>query len=123
MDTMYHGVQAHAAEIVKKASQIADTEPDTDIAAYARSVQLDAGTIAEDRKADSEILFKTAELVKTAGKMTAKGPANSGTLESIGAIQGHAGEIVSSMGVVAQTRERWQQERRERESEEEGSDE
>lgn len=118
MDSMYLGVQAHAAEIVKKASQIADTEPDAGIAAYARSVQMDAGTIAEARKADSEILFKTAELVKTAGKMTAKGPANSGTLESIGTIQGHAGEIVSTMGTIAKIRERWRTEREEEESDE-----
>lgn len=118
MDSMYLGVQAHAAKIVEKARQMADTEPDSDIAPYARIVQIDAGTIAESRKADSEILFKTAELVKTAGKMTAEGPANSGTLESIGTIQRHAGEIVSRMGTIAKIREGWRTER-----EEEGSDE
>ena len=123
MDSMYVVVRAHAAEIVKKASEIADTEPEGKVAAYARIVQMHAGTIAEERKADSEIMFETAELVKTVGKMGATGPANLVTLESVGAIQGHAGEIVGAMGVVAQFRERWRQERLARESEEKGSDE
>ena len=123
MDSMYVVVRAHAVEILKKASEIADTEPDGEVAAHARIVQMHAGTIAEEGKADSEIMLETAELVKTAGKVVVTGPANLGTLESIGTIQGHAGEIIGAMGVIAQIRERWRQERLERESEEEVADE
>ena len=123
MDSMYVVVREHAAEIMRKAREIADAEPDEEVAAYARIVQAHAGTIAEERRVDSEIMLETAELVKAAGQMGSTGSANLGTLESVGAIQRHAGEIVGAMGVVAQIRERWRQERLERESEQEGSDE
>ena len=109
MDSMYMAVQDHAAEIMKKAREIADSAANGEVGARARIVQMHAGEIAAERRVDSVIAEHTAEIVKATAKIRV-GKADPETLGRVGAILEHAGDIVAATGTIARIREGWQQE-------------